>query len=1537
MQRTLSLSFFSLVALFSCLSAGHTMAQSTWTGGTSTDWNDTLNWTGGIPTTSTILNFGGTPTNQPTNNDIVNLTTGNINFLNGGPAAVSPNNVSTGYILGGNAIILGGNITTSATTQISGVAAITIADTIGMSLTLNGLRTITTNSSGNGVNQVAHNLTISGLISESGGAQGLIKAGAATLTLSNTANSFTGPLSVQVGTLTVSSLDVSGTNSAIGAGSVINFGSTTNTGTLNFNGASAPSGIINRTLNLTGAAGGGTVNNNSAVTAAALVFNGGFTVANTAKTFTLGGTNTGANDFQSTLVNPSTGTLSFTKADGGTWTLSGANTYSGTTVISAGILNISTISDSGSSNIGIGTTMRLGNNNIGATLNYTGAGSTTARTVQIGLNAGTPAATNTGAATINNNGSSGALIFSAITFNAQQTNATTGVGANRVITLGGSNTAANEIQGTIQNNLVTSPATGTALIGVTKADAGLWILSGNNTYTGNNTVTAGTLQVNRATNGLGDSTAVSAINLNGGTLSLRNDGAGSSGAIIYGSTSNATGYNVQLSATSTINVANLTANTGNTVQLGALTQATAAIRSLNVTGANGYSLTLASLGLNPGTGQTTTLNPTTASLIITGNVNNPMSGFAASNFDTLTLDGTSTGNSIGGVISDAAGASIAAGGTTRITKSGTSTWTLSGPNTYLGLTTISGGTLSISSESNIGANPIAASATQLTFNGGTLRTTATFSIDDSNRGVTISGGGGTFETNAATTLTVANAIVGTGSLTKTGAGTLIFSNTGNTYSGGTLIDSGTLMLGAANVLPNNNVELKRSTTSDTNPVLDLNGFSDTIAAVNFGHTSTTVANAGGTQSIINSGGAATLTLGGAVTYRAGSTGFENGQATISANLVLISADNNDRIFQVGNGSADVDLLVTGNLTSVGSLRGLIKNGTGVMMISGINNYTGLTKITEGTLILGSDTALSTSPRSVTFQGGSLAANTTNPVLDVNGRTSAIFGLNLSLAAPAVGGIQSSVVDNAIVKGLITLGGDLTYNAGAGGALDNGQSTVSANLSLGAATRTFTVGDSTSAATDVLISGVLSGAAGSGMTKAGAGVLALSAANTYTGVTRVGAGTLSLRNNLALQNSALDTTGPGAITLDTGITTPTIGGLSGATGDLATIISSGYGLVTALTLNPNSGSVTYGGIIADGAAGMTVTKTGAGTQTFTGANSYTGGTTVNQGTLTVGTGGTLGATTGSLNVSNTNSTGPGTASILNLAAAVDTTVGSLSGTIATPTSGTNTATINTQTGRNFTINQTTAGTYSGVIAGAGSVTLGSSSTNTLTFTGANTYSGTTTVSAGNLQVGAAGVGTTGTGAVTVQSGGTILGTGTVRGSSFTAESGSIIHAGDGTMQTNYGTLNFTPASGSGAIDFQSGSSVILGINPGGTSDLLNIVGTGTSSLLFNGNLTVGPSSFTPVAAEIFNLLDWSLLGSTPTFASRYSAGSYSGLLIGNGDDNLGFDLPNLFGSSYAWDISSFTTNGSIAIVLVPEPSRAVLLLIGLVGLVTRRRR
>ncbi|WP_346357820.1 autotransporter domain-containing protein [Bosea sp. (in: a-proteobacteria)] len=130
-------------------------------------------------------------------------------------------------------------------------------------------------------------------------------------------------------------------------------------------------------------------------------------------------------------------------------------------------------------------------------------------------------------------------------------------------------------------------------------------------------------------------------------------------------------------------------------------------------------------------------------------------------------------------------------GSEGLEKTGDGTLILSGSNSYSGGTIISGGTLQISADGNLGAV-----GGGLTFDNGTLRTTADISTT---RGFTLRGNGA-IETAANTTLSVNATVSGAGGLIKSGAGTLLLTGT-NSWSGGTLITAGTLRAGSAGALP----------------------------------------------------------------------------------------------------------------------------------------------------------------------------------------------------------------------------------------------------------------------------------------------------------------------------------------------------------------------------------------------------------------------------------------------------------------------------------------------------------------------------------------------------------------------------------------------------------------------------------------------------------------------------------------------------------------------------------------------------------------
>ncbi|MBK8094869.1 MAG: autotransporter-associated beta strand repeat-containing protein [Verrucomicrobiaceae bacterium] len=456
---------------------------------------------------------------------------------------------------------------------------------------------------------------------------------------------------------------------------------------------------------------------------------------------------------------------------------------------------------------------------------------------------------------------------------------------------------------------------------------------------------------------------------------------------------------------------------------------------------------------------------------------------------------------------------------------------------------------------------------------------------------------------------------------------------------------------------------------------------------------------------------------------------------------------------------------------------------------------------------------------------------------------------------------------------------------------------------------------------------------SGITKSGAGGLTFNHATSLGGNITMSTGTSALSFNggltltanqtWAIANSRINFSGP----LTTGGNTLNISGTSGSSG-----------IVSFYTTNTLGTEITFGTMDRIYVQGGTVTFNGTnntnsrfqmfgGTANVASMGNLTGASSIGKDSAYVQSGATLNYTGNTFSSNKGFSRDNNGNSTINVTTSGQTL--SMSGNLTT---GTATATGGWVFGGAGNL------TLTGVINNANNTTVTKNGAGTLTLGGLNTYAGTTTVTAGSLQVGIAGTGTTGTGAVTVQTGGTIFGTGIVKGSTFTAQSGSTVQAGDGTAQANYGTLNFTPASGSGTFDFQSGSSTILGLNPGGTGDLLSFNGLSAGTLNFNGGLAVTAPGYTPTGVEVFNLLDWTNISSTTTFASRFIAGSYGGYLLGNGDDNLGFDLPDISSSGYAWDISQFTTNGTISTVFVaPEPSRALLLMLGFAGFVTRRRR
>ena len=295
--------------------------------------------------------------------------------------------------------------------------------------------------------------TISAVIQ---GEEGLVKSGSGTLVLSG-ANTYNGTTTINAGTVTMTG----GSGNYLGA-LQINAGTLNVTTRLNF-GAATLADVAGATLDFSGVTGTHQILSLSGGGA-----NGGNVV--------LGNSLYTTGSLSTSYAGIISGTGAFVQGGTGMQTLSGMNTYTGTTSIQKGTLSVSSISsvNGGASSLGNSSDGRifLGATTNTGTLLYTGSGHSTDRVVSL---SGT-----TGGGTIDASGS-GALVFTS--------NFTVNIAGSKTLTLTGNNTDENRIGGAIVNH---SSNGSTSL---TKSGTGKWILSGNNTYTGATTVSEGTLLV----------------------------------------------------------------------------------------------------------------------------------------------------------------------------------------------------------------------------------------------------------------------------------------------------------------------------------------------------------------------------------------------------------------------------------------------------------------------------------------------------------------------------------------------------------------------------------------------------------------------------------------------------------------------------------------------------------------------------------------------------------------------------------------------------------------------------------------------------------------------------------------------------------------------------------------------------------------------------------------------------------------------------------------------------------------------------------
>ncbi|EIV1575706.1 autotransporter-associated beta strand repeat-containing protein [Salmonella enterica] len=767
-------------------------------------------------------------------------------------------------------------------------------------------------------------------------------------------------------------------------------------------------------------------------------------------------------------------------------------------------------------------------------------------------------------------------------------------------------------------------------------------------------------------------------------------------------------------------------------------------------------------------------------------------------------------------------------GSGQVVKSGDKTLTLSGINSYTGGTTISGGTLIASNVEALGT--------------GDVTDNAVLELNT----------GGDFD----------NVISGSGQVVKSGDKTLTLSGT-NTYRGGTTISGGTLVASNVNALGSGDVT--------DNATLEMNTGGD------FAN------NIGGTGSVVKSGDK-TLTLSGTNSYTGGTT--ISGGTLVATNVDALGTGN-------VTDNATLELNTGGTFdNAIGGTGSVVKSGDKTLTLSGANSYSGATTISGGTLIAAHVNALGTGAIDnrasllldasgqftvtdlTTESGGNteigagstlqtttltqksdstltinLNSNTTDPVihaasqvslagtLDITGvgdvldsdpastddlDTFTLIASDKTIAGDfeklTVAGMDADLADFITVDGRIDDTGKqyelttaLTWYADRDDAVTDAHGT----FNLTNADGSFAVNTVLENVDATLDPASATGWDGTSLIKQGAGTLILNAENTYTGGTTISGGTLVATN--------VDALGSGDVTDDATLELNTGGTFDNAISGSGQVVKSGDDVLTLSGANSYSGGtlISDGTLVASnvealGTGDVTdnatlemntggdfinniggtgrVEKSGDDALTLSGSNTYTGGTTINDGTL--------------------------------IATSVD-ALGS--GDV------TNNAVLELNTGGDFINN----------IGGTGRVE--KSGDETLTLSGANSYTGGTTISGGTLI--ASNVEALGTGDVTdnavleLNTGGdfdnAISGSGQVEksGDDVLTLSGANSYSG-GTLISD-GTLVATNVEALGSGDVTNNA--VLELNTGGTFDNAisgsgQVVKSGDETLTLSGSNT-----------------------------------------------------------------------------------------------------
>ncbi|SDG66878.1 autotransporter-associated beta strand repeat-containing protein [Dyella sp. 333MFSha] len=779
-------------------------------------------------------------------------------------------------------------------------------------------------------------------------------------------------------------------------------------------------------------------------------------------------------------------------------------------------------------------------------------------------------------------------------------------------------------------------------------------------------------------------------------------------------------------------------------------------------------------------------------------------------------------------------------GTGSLTKTGTGTLTLSGTNTYTGGTHVAGGDLIVASSGKLGTGILNVdTGSAVTMNNATQTVAG------------LAGGGGidlegttlTLSGNGAST-TYGGVLSGTGGLIKNGSSTQVLTGS-NTYSGGTTVNDGTLAFASdANL-------------GDAAGSLTLNG--GTLEATGTGSTA---------RDIHVGGGAIAVDGGQQLT----STGSVSGTGGLIKN---------------GGGT----LIVDGVASQAG---GVTANG-GVLSLSGTNTYTGDTTINTGaTVLVSRDNNLGASANQVDLDGGALiATGSFATARDVTvGSAGSSLGASTGTTLTSTGVVSGSGTLNTQGAGTIVLAGTNTYTGGT--AINGGVLQISSDANLGAAggaiglfggtlhstaditsTRDVTTGGAggvdVDAGTTFSTSGTVNGAgalikngegtlAMSGTLSQGGGVtvndgtLVLSGNNTYEGANTLNDGTLQIASDANLGDAANHVVFQGGQLHVTGDTTTarTVDTTAGSDADL--VVDGGK------TVALNGTVQGQGGLVASG----------TGTLVLGSANTYTGGTSVNGGTVRIGNDAALGAATGAITLAGGTLQATG-----DVASARNVTVNG--GAFAIDQGATFATTGNV--GGNGGLVKNGSGTLE--IDGTASHTGGTTiNDGTLVLTGNNSYTGGTTLNGGTLQVGSdANLGNTSD--ALVFSGGTLHATGDVSSArAVTVNADAVIATDAGASFATSGTV-----SGNGGVTKKGDGTLIL--SGDNTYTGATTIDAGTLQIASDTNLGASTSGLTfnggslHTTGNIVTQRTLNLAGNATVVSDAGTSFTAAGAVVGNG--------------------------------------------------------